>query len=207
VYEFLDEIEALPNNNPIAPFQTSEDITEYLREQWAGLFQQFLQTQVHRRELRMVEDLQKTSQTLNQLVTFLTEDRRNDNAVIQNILLTNHPIFREMKTHLRVSFRVFFYNYDELVQLFKALRYDQVNPELWENPDVEEWMKDMGDSLRFIEFPTSMFEPDGRLRIFTEDEWNSSWVKVTHTPKKRQTPPSNFPAEDDFDDSDPFADQ
>jgi len=43
VYQFMEEIEALPKNNPIAPFETAQDITDFLKEQWAGLFQRHLQ--------------------------------------------------------------------------------------------------------------------------------------------------------------------
>lgn len=38
IFKFLEEIMALPFNNPIAPFETSGDITSYLQEQWADYF-------------------------------------------------------------------------------------------------------------------------------------------------------------------------
>ena len=45
VYEFIERIHSLPKKNPIASFATATDITKYLRMQWAGLFQRFLQDQ------------------------------------------------------------------------------------------------------------------------------------------------------------------
>ena len=36
VYAFIEELEALPRNNTIATFESSRDITDYLKEQWAG---------------------------------------------------------------------------------------------------------------------------------------------------------------------------
>ncbi|PWK03925.1 DUF4062 domain-containing protein [Tumebacillus permanentifrigoris] len=42
VYEFLDELHRLDRNNAIFPFETAQDITLCLRQQWAGLFYRFL---------------------------------------------------------------------------------------------------------------------------------------------------------------------
>jgi len=43
IYEFIEEVFALPANNATQSFETSAEIIDYLREQWAGLFQRFLQ--------------------------------------------------------------------------------------------------------------------------------------------------------------------
>ena len=42
IYKFIEEIKSLPNNNNIKEFETAEDITSYLKEQFAGLFKQFI---------------------------------------------------------------------------------------------------------------------------------------------------------------------
>lgn len=39
VFEFIAQLNALPQNNAIAPFETAWDISKYLKEQFAGLFQ------------------------------------------------------------------------------------------------------------------------------------------------------------------------
>jgi hypothetical protein len=70
VYQFIEEIEALPKNNPIASFENAQEIIDYLKEQWAGLFQRYLQEQNRLKEVALVESMSSTAQTLNQLVTF-----------------------------------------------------------------------------------------------------------------------------------------
>jgi hypothetical protein len=45
VYQFLERVYALPNNNAVTPFETSAEIAIFLKSQWAGLFQRFLQEQ------------------------------------------------------------------------------------------------------------------------------------------------------------------
>ncbi len=42
IFEFIEEIHALKVNNQIQSFDSVLDITKYLREQWAGLFQRLL---------------------------------------------------------------------------------------------------------------------------------------------------------------------
>jgi hypothetical protein len=42
IHLFIEEIEILPKNNPIQDFETADDIIEFLRKQWAGLFRKFL---------------------------------------------------------------------------------------------------------------------------------------------------------------------
>jgi len=63
IYQFLEEIESLPLRQPIAPFQTSRDITDYLKEQWAGLFQRLLQESSKQTEVQAIQDIKTTANT------------------------------------------------------------------------------------------------------------------------------------------------
>ena len=57
IYEFIESVYSLPRNNPIAPFQTASDIIEFLRSQWAGLFQRFLQDQKRLEEVNALDEM------------------------------------------------------------------------------------------------------------------------------------------------------
>ena len=93
VYEFLESVHKLPKNNPITPFQTASDIVDFLKSQWAGLFQRFLQDQKRLQEIRALDEMKSMARTLEQLVRFLTEERKDKNDAIQHILLADHPAF------------------------------------------------------------------------------------------------------------------
>ena len=67
IYEFIEEVNKLKVNNNIKAFESTTDITKYLKEQFAGLFKRFLDEQNKVKEANMIEQLFKTSQTLNQL--------------------------------------------------------------------------------------------------------------------------------------------
>ena len=91
IYEFIEKLYQLPRNNPIAPFQTSKDITEYLRAQWAGLFQRFLREQNRISEIKVLDEVKSVAGTLQQLVEFLTKERKSKDKAIQSILLPITP--------------------------------------------------------------------------------------------------------------------
>jgi len=155
VYKFLEEVEGLPRNNPIAPFETSRDITSYLQEQWAGLFQRLLQEQARLGEIRILEDMKSTARTLNQLVTFLTEERKKGDRAIRDILLSNHPAFEQLRKLLGVSYRVFFTNRQELDKWLKARGLEEVEEPSWDDEGVAEWMKGEGKSQELLKTLTS----------------------------------------------------
>jgi hypothetical protein len=120
IYEFIEFVESLPNNNTIYGFETSRDITNFLKEQWAGLFQRFLQEQTRIKEINLIQGLESTSKTLNQLVNFLTEERTEKDNAINEILMSNHPAIEQIQQYLGITYRVYFTNYEELSELLKA---------------------------------------------------------------------------------------
>jgi hypothetical protein len=61
VHQFIEELYALPSNNPIVEFASVKDIVSHLKAQWAGLFQRYL---AERR--RRVEPESATDRTVAQ---------------------------------------------------------------------------------------------------------------------------------------------
>jgi hypothetical protein len=63
IFEFLEELHKLPQNNAMASFEVAQDISNYLRDQFAGLFHQFLQDQKRAVEMRVLEEMNATART------------------------------------------------------------------------------------------------------------------------------------------------
>lgn len=179
IFQFMDEIFSLPLNNQVSPFETSLDITEYLQEQWSGLFHRLLQTASRQNEGMLVKKLQSTANTLDQLVTFLTEERRAGDNAIKDILLSNHPIFEAIRSELKIPYRVFFTNREELILLLKARQFKPVNFDVWDSDTKdthEEWINSRVEPSRLLKIAFDVFDADKNLNVFTSDEWNKSWV-------------------------------
>ena len=198
VYKFLEDVEALPKNNPITPFENAQDIMDFLKEQWAGLFQRSLQEQSRLKEVGLVESMASTAHTLNQLVTFLTEERRNSDRAIRDILLTNHPAFQRLKTLLKVKYRVFFTNRAELTAWLKARSFSPVDEKDWDVPQFEEWVdqRETGTEMILLKVSTDLFDENGNLRIYTAQEWNDDLIYLEERPIEPEPEPE--PADEDI---------
>jgi hypothetical protein len=174
IYEFIDSIQKLPKNNPIETFDTAAHITDYLKSQWAGLFQRFLQEQRKLAELRTLEEMNSITQTLRELVTFLTEERKSKDEAIKSILLTNHPAFRRFAEITKTGYRVFFTNYKEFAAWLRARSWTSVKGEEMDEDSVEEWTNK--DYEGYLKITIDLFDENKKLKIFTEEEWNDEWV-------------------------------
>ena len=67
VFQFLEEIYTLPRNNPIAPFETALEISEYLKAQFAGLFHRFLEDHERLTQLRIIDEMNAVAKTLKEV--------------------------------------------------------------------------------------------------------------------------------------------
>jgi len=189
IFGFIEEVENLPKNNTIFAFETSGDIIEYLKEQWAGLFQIMLQEQVRKEEARILESMKATARTLDGLVTYLKEENEKGSDAIKSILLSNHPAFERLRHLLNVKPRVFFTNYSELVDWLTFRMWAEVPEEHWENPNIEEWVYTLGNKSWVIHIPLDIFDEQKRLKVFTPEEWERDkiYLKVFEEPPEEET--------------------
>lgn len=178
VFEFIEKIYALPQNNPIIPFQTSADISAYLQTQWAGLFQRFLQEEKRLSEIKVLDEMKSVSSTLQQLVKFLTEERRNKDEAIQNILLANHPAFRRFAELTRTPYRVFFSNEKELDDWLDARLYKRIGPDNLDVGSIAEWTNSASNKdVKFITLKETIFDEDGKLKPYSVENWDDEWLE------------------------------
>jgi len=180
IHEFIEFVESLPNNNTIHGFETSLDITTFLKEQFSGLFQRFLQEQTRQKEINIIKGIENTAKTLNQLVTFLTEEKRGKDNAINEILLSNHPAMEQLKDLMKIPFRVFFMNIDELNELILAYGYIKLDDtDLPFEDDYYNWTKERKDKKYKISIYKNIFNSEEKLKVYTKDEWNSDFIKLS----------------------------
>lgn len=184
IYKFIESLHSLPRNNPIAPFETSADIIDYLRRQWAGLFQRFLQEQRRAAEVRVIEEMKTAAETLKELIRYLTEERRNKDEAIKSILLASHPAFRRFAEVTGTSYRVFFTNKKELQAWLSArgwLPSDEAN---LDEDSVMEW-SNRRMPRTYLKLTHDIFDSEGRLKIYTEDDWKDEWITLVEAETAR----------------------
>ncbi len=178
IFNFIEEIQSLPINNTITSFETSSDITEYLREQWAGLFQRLLSENSKQKELIAINEIKSTAKTLNQLVSYLIEERKNGDQAFKEILLANHPAFNQIRELLKIPYRVFFTNVDEFNELLNARQYLPVDEGDWDDQGIAEWLNSKITPRMLLKVNYELFDDDLKLRVYTPDTWNKNLIKL-----------------------------
>jgi hypothetical protein len=152
VFSFIEEVFALSGRNPIQPFEISQDIVAFLREQWAGLFQLLLQEHARQREVNLLERIESTADTLNQLVTFLTEERSKGDQAVKDILLSNHPLFPALRKTMKIPYPVFFKNLSEMEALLNARKTNPIDRKEWDNPNYREYVSEWFKTKKFSRY-------------------------------------------------------
>ena len=90
VFVLIEDILSRPRNNPIQTFERFEEIENWLRDQWAGLFRELLRRQSQQQQLAglsaQVGDLKATNETLKKYLeaVMLGADRTVSSQLIQS---------------------------------------------------------------------------------------------------------------------------
>jgi hypothetical protein len=207
IYQFLEFLESLPQNNTMQGFDTAADIVRFLREQWAGLFQRYLHEAIRQKERREIEDLQATARSLKEISqvlvaetqALLREKKGHDDVLkgaekLRDVMLSNHPAMARIRALLNPGYRVYFTTRNELndwlgVRGFKGETSDY-------GSETESWLHTPGKNaaqnakpMRFT-ILSSIFDEEGRLRVMPEGEWDDDFISyVAVEPPK---PPDDY---------------
>ncbi|NBZ96054.1 MAG: DUF4062 domain-containing protein [Proteobacteria bacterium] len=189
VFEFIEHVYSLPNNNPIFTFSTSKDILSFLKEQWAGLFQRFLSDKRRTEEVRVLNEMKTIAATLQQLVTYLSSESKDKDEIIKNILLINHPAFRRFASLTGTNYRVFFQTRAELDTWLAAKGYRQVTSDSFDDGSLAEWYRSQKNE--YVRMTHELFDEDGRLKPFSEEQWDDNWLTIHKTPETPSAQPDD----------------
>lgn len=182
VFEFIEEINQLPTGNPLFPFDVSSEIVSILREQLAGLFQRLLSEQTLLQQRRLFEELKSSITTVGELAKFLSEKTTQDQDVIAQVLLTDHPIFAALRKAVNNKYRIFFSDLSELDQWAAGARaLKPVDEEFWDDIDYREWIKRERDSngveFRYLlKIYVGLFDESKRLKPMSKAAWKDEYI-------------------------------
>lgn len=188
IYKFIEEIKILNTNNIIKGFETASEITRYLKEQFAGLFQRFLEEQTRVKEISLINNLEKTAQTLNKLVNYLSDENKGQTEEINRILTINHPLVEEIRTELDVPYNFYIEGIKDLNELLRARGF--VRDELMEimgEPgvigDYFYWVKTSARKRNILRISSEIFD-DGKLKFIKKTDWNEAYFVLVVTEKE-----------------------
>ncbi len=191
IYIFLEEIKGLPHNNNIKGFETASEITKYLKEQFAGLFQRFLEEQTRVKEVSLIQNLEKTAQTLNKLVNYLSDENKDKDYEINKILMINHPFTEDLKAKLVIAYNFYIEGYDDLLALLKSRSFILEIYDLEENFEFYyKFIRKQNSKIYTLLINHNVFDEEHKLKFIKRTDWVQDNVR--------------FIVEDDEDDDLPF---
>jgi hypothetical protein len=90
IYDFIQEVELLPKNNVIQGFETAQEIVNYLKEQWAGLFRDLIIQHSQKKQIETlsskVNELSEVSTTLKRYLEEVLQASSLQKSNVQHII-------------------------------------------------------------------------------------------------------------------------
>ena len=179
IYEFIEEIKSLGTNNNIKGFETSAEISKYLKEQFAGLFQRFLEDQSRVREISLIKNLEKTAQTLNKLVNFLSEENKDQTEEINRILTVNHLLVENLKIKLDIPYNFYIEGVSDMSELLKARGFISNVEDPFEDETAGYFLYSKKTKNKRIKIKVSqeLFDNEGKLKFIKRTDWKDEYLE------------------------------
>lgn len=179
IYRYIEELQQLPSNNTISTFEAANDIIQYLKEQWAGLFQRLLQEQIRNREIMVLEELKSAADSLSKIAQDLARERggRSD-EIMKWALFANHPAFSQLKRLIMNSYRIYFETRDELTQWLSVKGFELVSKDQWDSDNEFEWISNSKHGNKLLKVNSCIFDNEGRLKLISNHEWDQTWIQL-----------------------------
>jgi hypothetical protein len=191
IYKFIEDIKGLNNNNNIKGFDTASDITLYLKEQFAGLFQRFLEEQTRIKEVSIISNLEKTANTLNKLVNYLSDENKGQSEEINRILTINHPLIENLRNVLSIPYNFYIEGTKDLNELLSARGFhvDVFLQDVDQNDEYYYWEKVSARKVFELKISQDIFEDD-KLKFIKKTDWNDDYFSflVTEKPEDKKLP-------------------
>lgn len=169
IYKFIEEIKGLRNNNNIKGFETADDIKIYLKEQFAGLFKQFLMDSRRMKEISVLRDIEDTAKNLHSLVDYLKQENKDKSSEINRIIMFNHPIIGKLKELLRINYNFYIEDEQDLSNLLGAYGYKKF--------ESYKWMRPVLNGNKIISVNCDIFE-NGKLKYIKQNEWKDDYITI-----------------------------
>lgn len=176
IYKFIEEINLLGKNNVMHPFSNVEDITSFLREQFAGMVKQYILEQKEKKENNTLSDINNTAKTLRELVEYLNNINNEKDDQIKQIVRTMHPIVKSLKEKMGINYNIYIDGKNDLDRLFRAYGYEKQ----FDFSNNLIYKKTTKDNKTFtITINGALFDDSGALKYIDSIEWDENYITKT----------------------------
>ena len=163
IYQFLEEIHKLTTNNNIKTFDSSSEIQEYLKEQFAGLFQSFLEESAKAKDFSLSRKLENLAEKFEQLSMKYDQTNSHIEQTLHKIQYVTHPVVYAVSSLMHIQYGIWFDDYTKLNALLRAYGWTFENRQ-----DVYRWTHDtsIDNNIDVISVSKVLFDEAGKLKPF-----------------------------------------
>lgn len=177
IFEHINKIKSMERNNNIKGFETILDITRYLKEQFAGLFQRFLEQQTRIEEYNVIKSLKNTSDTLERLVELMGKENKSKQSEVDLILQLHHPIIDFLKEVCNIKYNFYITSFNDLKVLLNARSFEPINSKKEDVPNGYSGWVTIRDKFKvYILINEKLLFKDGKLINITKSQWNNRYA-------------------------------
>lgn len=177
IFEHINKIKSMERNNNIKGFETILDITRYLKEQFAGLFQRFLEQQTRIEEYNVIKSLKNTSDTLERLVELMGKENKSKQSEVDLILQLHHPIIDFLREVCNIKYNFYITSFNDLKVLLNARSFEPINSKKEDVPNGYSGWVTIRDKFKvYILINEKLLFKDGKLINITKSQWNNKYA-------------------------------
>ena len=163
IYQFLEEIHNLTTNNNIKTFDSSAEIQEYLKEQFAGLFQSFLEESAKAKDFSLSQKLESLAERFERLSDTYNQTNKDIENTLHEVQYVTHPVVHRISSLMSIQYGIWFDDYSKLNALLRAYGWS-----VEERDDVYRWTHDtsIDSNIDVISVSKIWFDANGKLKPF-----------------------------------------
>ena len=93
------------------------------------------------KEVSLIQNLEKTAQTLNKLVNFLSDENKDKDYEINKILMINHPFTEDLKSKLDIPYNFYIEGFSDFIALMKARFFKMIDNNYGQDDGIDLFYK------------------------------------------------------------------
>ena len=168
IHKFIAELKTNNNNFPIQDFESVLDITNSIKDQFAGLFQNLLQNESTITNEKTYYDLVDTSNEIKNLVKSFEEEKELFFKKFDSTFFANNPLMTVLRNVLELEgIQLFIDNKNELINFIEKMGYTN---------DFDEFSDEFSDDLSYsridnsirktLKIKSDIFDEDGKIKNY-----------------------------------------
>ena len=176
IYIFLEKVYELPTNNQIVPFSKTSEIIEYLKEQWSGLFHEYLIEETKKEEISLALKLKEQIENFNNIIEYLKENNEKINSALNEFMIYNNNFLLKLREFLCLPQSFYVKNINDLDKMLNAMYYFQ-DYSYYYDRNYYIWKKlESNNNPYYLRISKDLFDENGNLKKNIDEIFNENSV-------------------------------